>query len=336
MESDLPSTLDNSTIYVITDSGETEIEKLIIRGMEFAGGGGTPSTEPKIVSPIGTQIDFNGESTKTVTVRALNLSEALTIAVTGMTASLQTISANDAENGVQLTLTKGQNFVSGTLRIYSSDVDKSWNAFDSQGYQPLTAVKLTGSQWLETDYYPNPNTEFELDMQLLTNSHSNTEGDAPSGPCPYFLSCAHEGNNRFNFLVGTPPNGSKEIACFNNVVGTRLSITYDNADDRLNRSVLNYVKNGSSMSITFNGKTGTTGLKTNTMLSKLAIGYSYYYDMPFNRFDMVIYGFKIKENGVTIKDYRPALYNGVPGLYDYENDDFISSKTSTELVAITN
>lgn len=112
--------------------------------MEFAGGG-TPSTEPKIVSPIGTQIDFNGESTKTVTVRALNLSEALTIAVTGMTSNLQTISANDAENGVQLTLTKGQTFTGGTLRIYSSEVDKSWNVIDSQeglptGYTELNSI----------------------------------------------------------------------------------------------------------------------------------------------------------------------------------------------------
>ena len=53
-ESDLPSTLDNSTIYVITDSGETEIEKLIIRGMEFAGGG----VPAGIIKPSDTTINL--------------------------------------------------------------------------------------------------------------------------------------------------------------------------------------------------------------------------------------------------------------------------------------
>lgn len=57
-ESDLPSTLDPATIYAITDSGETEIEKLIIRGMEFAGGGSsTPTYDAEIeyLQATGTQ-----------------------------------------------------------------------------------------------------------------------------------------------------------------------------------------------------------------------------------------------------------------------------------------
>ena len=73
-ESDLPSTLANDTIYAITDSGETEIGKLIIHGMEFAGGGVPDTGEPMISSPSnGSTITLgtNGGSgvSKTITVK---------------------------------------------------------------------------------------------------------------------------------------------------------------------------------------------------------------------------------------------------------------------------
>lgn len=93
-ESDLPSTLDNSTIYAITDSGETEIEKLIIRGMEFAGGGVPDTGEPMIVSPSnGSTLNLGDNSagsgvSKTITVKGKNLTGDLTVAVgTGLTIS---------------------------------------------------------------------------------------------------------------------------------------------------------------------------------------------------------------------------------------------------------
>ena len=93
MESDLPSTLDNSTIYVITDSGETEIEKLIIRGMEFAGGGIPDTGEPMISSPSnGSTINLGTNEgsgvSMTITIKGKNLTGDLTVAVgTGLTIS---------------------------------------------------------------------------------------------------------------------------------------------------------------------------------------------------------------------------------------------------------
>ena len=92
-ESDLPSTPDNSTIYVITDSGETEIEKLIIRGLEFAGGGVPDTGEPMISSPSnGSTINLGTNEgsgvSKTITIKGKNLTGDLTVAVgTGLTIS---------------------------------------------------------------------------------------------------------------------------------------------------------------------------------------------------------------------------------------------------------
>lgn len=92
-ESELPSTLDPATIYAITDSGETEIEKLIIRGMEFAGGGVPDTGEPMISSPSnGSTINLGTNEgsgvSKTITIKGKNLTGDLTVAVgTGLTIS---------------------------------------------------------------------------------------------------------------------------------------------------------------------------------------------------------------------------------------------------------
>lgn len=335
-ESDLPSTLANDTIYAVTDSGETEIEKLIIHGMEFAGGGGTPSTEPKIVSPIGTQIDFNGESTKTVTVRATNLSEALTIAVTGVTANLQTISANDAANGVQLTLTKGQNFESGTLRIYSSEVDKSWTVIDSQAYQPIAAVKLTGTQWLQTDYVPGPDTEFSMKCKFTENSNTNQSGY--SYKYCYFLCCPYDGNKRFSFYNGQAGTNPTDIfgQIEDNTTTPSVAI---GSDITLDNSYLNLVKGTSGCTLTFLAG-GTTPynlslpIKSTSMSQPMAIGYLFSQSAIYGVYDLTIYELIISENGVERRHYVPKTFNGVPGLYDTVTNTFISSETNDELVAI--
>ena len=51
-ESDLPSTLANDTIYAIKGLGNTSIDKLIIQGLEFVGGGGGGSSEPSYDAEI--------------------------------------------------------------------------------------------------------------------------------------------------------------------------------------------------------------------------------------------------------------------------------------------
>lgn len=338
-ESDLPSTLANDTIYAITDSGETEIEKLIIKGMEFAGGGGTPSTDPKIVSPIGTQIDFNGASTKTVTVRATNLSEALTIAVTGVTASLQTISVSDAANGVQLTLTKGQDFTAGTLRIYSSEVDKSWNAIDSQGYQDITAVKFTRQQKVITDIYPGPNTRIEIDMKF--------DGE--------YLDCS-SGTGRSYVLFGTTDDENynpKKVFRGNTGqlsqmqdAATTLSLFiwaetgYVNTTYEIKVAKTNW-KNRSTLILdmvnhqaSFNGASVAVPTKTTTMQTPMMFGSNPGSVNPFGFNEIILYSIKHYEDNVLTHEYLPKTLAGIAGLYDTKTETFITSETSVELEAI--
>lgn len=91
------------------------------------------------------------------------------------------------------------------------------------------------------------------------------------------------------------------------------------------------------MSVTFQGVSASPAapLKGNTMQSKLAIGYVYYFQKMFTRFNLSIYGFKIIENGTVVRNYVPAELNGVPGLHDTINGNFISSQTATDVIPIS-
>lgn len=85
---------------------------------------------------------------------------------------------------------------------------------------------------------------------------------------------------------------------------------------------------------TFSSETKHLPLKGTTMSNALMIGRSRAGNI-YNCFDLVIYELKIKENGSIVHDWVPKLKNGsTPGLYDTVTDTFISSETSTELVAV--
>lgn len=129
-ESELPSTLQTDTIYAQVDdsSNPTEIEKLYIAGLEFSAG--TPDTSPRLVLPRdSSEIDFDGSSSAPLVVRGQNLTQALTISVTGdLTVTLNgssvaSISASDANSGVSLLITKGSNFSSGTVAFSSNELE---------------------------------------------------------------------------------------------------------------------------------------------------------------------------------------------------------------------
>lgn len=153
-ESDLPSTLDKDTIYAQVDDAETptEIQSLWIAGLEFVGGGGAIDDTPRLITPRdGLTLDFDGQSTIQLPVRGKNLLSDLSLSVTGdftvtdgNGTAVSTITATAANDGVVLRLTKGSNYYSGTLRIFSSEVDVTVTLERDislpAGYSPLEAV----------------------------------------------------------------------------------------------------------------------------------------------------------------------------------------------------
>lgn len=142
VEGEEPDPMRDDTIYVQVDDMQDpgEIQKLYLFGLAFEGGGGVIDETPRLTSPaVGTEIDFLGQSSTTLRVKGLYLSSQLTVTKSGditVTANgnaVSTISATDANNGIELTIEKGANFTNAdcSLTFASSEVTRTVGVKDS-------------------------------------------------------------------------------------------------------------------------------------------------------------------------------------------------------------
>lgn len=367
-ESDLPSTLQTDTIYAQVDdsSNPTEIETLYIAGLEFAGGG-VPAGTPAITKPSGSSINLGNNTGSGVSSQVLIKANAhitgdLTVTLaansdlsfdttnlpTGVTynsgAGTLTIAQVNAIAGVQIPIVysgSGAAEIDGGIVISGGGVTPKSVVVVVVAPVELAAVKLTGSQWLQTDYYPNANTEFELECQFATNANSY---HGATGIGKHFLRAGNNTNptKYFYFMVATTITTTTKTTIEALVEGDNNNMILDipASDFFVDHSIFKYEVGTSNNYIKFQAggtgtvRTGTIDKKTSTMVNPLVIGLNTYNNLMFEFFDLTIYRFTIKENGVNVRNYVPRSVCGVPGLYDTVTGAFISSETSTDVVAI--
>lgn len=209
-------------------------------------------------------------------------------------------------------------------------------------YEDLTAVKLTGTQWLLTDYYPNANTEFEMVIKFTANE--NTQSASLQGWC--FLKCDNPtSDNKFvlyNGLAGssgTAIYGAYQIFIALDSRTASIDMKTKRVEFEADQATLNYVIGTTNGTLTFNGgsiRSTTLVKKASTQLTPIQIGNdaSKGDNGIYKSFDLTIYRFTITENGNTVRNWLPKSLNGEAGLYDTINDTFITSQTDTPLVAI--
>jgi len=363
------SEMESDTIYGELDDGE--IATIYLGGYPFYGGGA--SSGPVLRRPAdGATIDMgqttSGTVSKTINVKGKSLTQALTIELdgTGYTFGTTQPSGVTRDSATQLTVTaaaanvlNGVDIVvvytgndtdenaSGTLGITSASPDsistEATLVANKVTYEDLAGVKLTGTQWLQTDYYPNPNTEWELECKLTANTRTNsTSGDGTSIlRCNFDTSSTNE-----RFYLHTSSGGTNYFAYsifYQNKSGTggqkEIEMrSISTAEMVADHAIISYVKGASAGTFTFNGGTArsvSTFLQTETLTSPMAIGYHQGNQTKFNVFDLTIYELTITENGQTVRHWVPKLKEGTTaGLYDTITNKFISSETADELVAI--
>lgn len=341
-----PSDPAMDTIYALVDdaSDPTEIQSLWIAGLEFVGGGGSePDNTPKLTSPRpGATIDFDGQSTATVIVKGRNLVNNLSLVATGdftVTANGQSVSTIDVAavtDGASLTLllTKGSNFVGGTIEISSIDLDDdvTLNISDSSVIFPLTGVKFTGTQWLETDYKANTKTEFILRCKLETNSITDVldnvnrknwilgGNDAQGCYELYHISQGSGAPYNLVFSINSLSSSNTINSNANNMLADPLIIQYNKTDGRLTAGT-------ASTSVT--AKTGNNSANLR-ICCRLTSGE----DVCYSRFYLTIYEFTIIEDGENVRHYIPMRRFGSPGLYDTVTGSFLTSRTNDPLVEV--
>ena len=163
----------------------------------------------------------------------------------------------------------------------------------------------------DTGYYFKTNSSVSLDYALMTNWATNNpygsggknvlscDGNNSAAQQVYMLAYGTAGAGYYYWKTG--PNGSEGgisqmgIATAN---GVRRTLEMSGNSTRI-----------ITAGYTNFSKTVTSGVTVN-FTKTLKLGYY----LP-----MKIYGLKIFEDGVMIKDYRPFVTNGVPGLLDVMN-----------------
>lgn len=359
-EATLPQTLADDTIYVQVDNltTPTEIEALHIFGLEFTGGGGAAPGVPYLSSP-GANISMgdteNGSVTKVVKVKGRFLTQALSATLTGTgyafgttqptgvtrnSDTSLTITADAAKAGVDIPVVyTGTAFnATGTLDIISSSPDSIDNestlVANPATIENLAAVKLTGTQWMQTDYYPQANTRFELDCKFIKNGYSSTGTGTNRGK---FLGCDN-GASVFYFNNGAyyamSNNTNKVFSLYAwtehpySEGGQIYSHDYGTEQAFCKRGVINY----SNGSISFLGSTWATETRVSTSEHPLCIGY--FNGEIYGNFDLEIYELKIYNGTTLVYDFKPVSKDGVYGLLDAASGTFISSQTNSPLIPI--
>ena len=358
-ESDLPSTLAKDTIYAQVNDADnpTEIEVLYIAGIEFAGGG-VPAGTPAITKPSGATLNLGENSgsgvSKTIEIKGRDLTGDLTVTVgTGLT-----ISYGQTLDGSSVTIPLANALAGAMVTIsYSGSgaLDDGSLVISGGGASPksvvvvvvvaapvdLAAIKLTGSQWLKTDYFANANTELELECQFATNSHSYASDQTGVGK--HFLRAANNTSPSvyFYFMISTSTTTTTTtIEAMVEGDANNQVLNISASEFFVDHSIFRYEVGPSNNYIKF--QTGGSGTvrssnivkKQSQMTSPLNIGLNTYNNTIFSYFDLTIYRLTIKENGVAVRNYVPKSYMGVPGLYDTVTGAFISSETDSEVVAI--
>ncbi len=384
------SEMESDTIYGELDDGE--IATIYLGGYPFYSGGGGASSGPVLRRPAdGATIDMgqttSGTVSKTINVKGKSLTQALIIQLTGtgysfgttqpsgvtrdsatqLTIPASSISAVNSLNGVDIVVvytgSDTDENASGTLGITSASPDsistEATLVANKVVLEDLAGVKLTGTQWLQTDYKPNAATEFVLNCKFSENSmtrvypnndlgtifHSNkNSGDGKSFKL-YFGSAAS------NYLTGTfMLQFVNESSIMNGSIYQQIMYSDSPSSNQTNfcadNSVVSYSIQTSNGLLQFSNaattKSVNTSKKSSAMENDMKIGYDGTNIMKV--FDLTIYELKIIEGGTVVRDWVPKKKNGVTGLLDIATNGtgtFLSSETaktsglaSDELVAI--
>ena len=363
-ESDLPSTLAKDTIYAQVNDADnpTEIETLYICGLEFAGGG-VPAGTPAITRPSGTTINLGENSgsgvSKAVEIKAnSHITGDLTVGLaansdlsfdttnlpSGVTynsgAGTLTIAQVTAMQGVNITIVysgSGGAEIDGGLIITGGGASPK-SVVVVVVEPPISAIKLTGSQWLKTDYYPNALTELELECKFAINENSYSFASdigrvflvSKTSNSKYFYHMIARKTDTATTIVESLVEGdSSDMVILVPATSFFADHSVYKYEVGTNNNTIKWIVNGSEVA------SKSISKKTTTMPDPLLIGYATNNDTIFSFFDLTIYRLTIKENGVNVRNYVPKSVGGVPGLYDTITDTFISSETSTEVETIT-
>ena len=177
------------------------------------------------------------------------------------------------------------------------------------GYQKLTYIESTGTQYIDTGYYANPNTGVETNVQftdLTVQQRVFGADNNDSTDVNYSVYINGSGNWAYSFKTGT-----------GNWKSTGVTVNTSRHTIEMNRGGKFKID---STTYNQNMDGGVTSTSNYTML----IFASHMFDNIAHWAKLRVYYFKIYEGNTLVKDLIPVyrMADGAMGLYDQQNDAY--------------
>lgn len=206
----------------------------------------------------------------------------------------------------------------GNISGFEVTISKKETVGIATKYTKLEYVEADGTQWIDTGFIPNQDTNIYMDAIPTEVGNHNVSGFFFGSSTPDFL---HGIEVYVHSDVFTSCWGGQYVIATNNVsANKRYNISVE-------KNVVNITENGNSVYSNTYNYTSFISATTLQLCRLMRSGTEY-------RGALKIYSCKIYDNGVLVRDYIPVLRNdGVSGLYDSVNDLFYASNGTENFIA---
>lgn len=191
--------------------------------------------------------------------------------------------------------------------------------------------QTNGWQFVDTGYRPTPNTRFEVDYALLKNYESALSGN---GDWVVFSGYSSVSNNALThnysvFNLYYNKGGAAWSCGGDDWIGPIDGFPKPVDDKDIRRRAVLDAKNKTLVLATagFTNYTGTCTGYRDFNFKTVKIGAWYHGSSGFA--PLKIYGCRIYEDDVLVRDLRPCVQNGLAGLKDEMDGDFLACGTRT-------
>lgn len=198
------------------------------------------------------------------------------------------------------------------------------------GIEIMNYIELDGikGQTIDTGYYANPMTEIDLYVRCVSNANTSKADKTGGG----IIFNARDGGNCLTVNHGSEIGQLRTL-----YVWTPLYYGFGGTIKEL--TIANLIDNDLHMGFEFVGsayyfyvgdsRLQTTGSPNIVFSNPLTIGGSI--EAPYKRTNLRIYRIAIKEQGVQLHDFVPAIKNGIAGLYDNITKVFVTAYDGSDL-----
>lgn len=197
--------------------------------------------------------------------------------------------------------------------------------------EKLAWIQSTGTQYIDTLYKPRTNTILEMDIQFVENENTMNPNNIDGNDNSFFGVALLEDLFMANF--GGTISQWNQIFYWNNIPNSPGSLIYSQTYYNITDRSVMLIQNDK---VDFLGVTTVLASKTTNQdanmflfgLNNIRKGKINY----FKRYAMRLYGCKIYEDDILVKDFIPAKVGGRVGLYDTVSKKFHENKGTGEFL----